>query len=113
MTEPRKRQESHPILDSRDEPRAISPAEFDAHMRAHALLETRLNTVETNARNARSSDSIALRGPNGWSVRGRGGYLTAIAFFAVVGVVVWFMATRQVPQPAAPWATKSPPQQPQ
>lgn len=75
----RDEQQSHPILDSRDDPRAISPADFEAHLAAHRLLEQRLN-----------SDPVKLeKGPNGLVVSGGGKYIIALAALALVAFVAW------------------------
>ena len=82
MTPPRERQPSSPLLESHDEPRAISPAQFDAHLQAHALLEQRLEAA------ARRSDPVQLSG-HGWTFQGRGGYLLAIGALAVLAFWLW------------------------
>lgn len=71
-------QRSYPILDSRDEPKAISPAEFSAHLEAHRLLESRLK-----------SDPVRLKGPNGLVVSGSGRYIVILAAFALAAFVAW------------------------
>lgn len=74
----RDRQPSYPIIDSRDEPKAISPSDFAAHLEAHRLLEARLK-----------SDPVSLKGPNGLVVSGSGRYIVILAALALVAFVAW------------------------
>lgn len=74
----RDRQPSYPLLDSRDEPKAISPADFEAHLEAHRLLDARLN-----------SDPVKLKTPNGLVVSGSGRYIVILAALALVAFVAW------------------------
>jgi hypothetical protein len=72
-------QQSYPVLDSRDEPRAISPADFEAHLEAHRILEQRLN-----------SEPVKLeKGPNGLVVSGGGRYIVILAALALIAFVAW------------------------
>lgn len=75
---PRDPQQSYPIVDSRDEPNAISPADFEAHLQAHRLLEQRLK-----------SDPVRLKAPNGLVVSGSGRYIVILAALALVAFVCW------------------------
>lgn len=74
----REQQPSYPMIDSRDEPRAISPAAFEAHLEAHRLLEAKLK-----------SDPVSLKGPNGLVVSGSGRYIVILAALALVAFVAW------------------------
>jgi hypothetical protein len=79
MNPPRDPQQSHPLIDSRDEPQAISPAEFEAHLEAHRILEQRLN-----------SEPVKLeKGPNGLVVSGGGRYIVILATIALLAFVAW------------------------
>lgn len=86
----RDRQASRPILDPRDEPRAISPAEFTAHLMAHRELDERLAALESRA--ARRSDPVVFeRTSNRLLFRARGTYTIALALLATLYGGLWLI----------------------
>ena len=94
----RDRIRSYPILESRDDPSAESPAEREARLLAARSLEARYEDHETRieaieqrhrAEDAALSDPVTLKGPGGWTVSGRGWYVFGIAALAVLAFLGW------------------------
>jgi hypothetical protein len=85
----RDRLPSSPLLESHDEPRAISPAVFEAHLVAHQQIDDRLRAIE-----ATKSDSTALKGPGGWAIKGPSRYLVVVLLFALADVALWIWTRR-------------------
>lgn len=83
---PRERLPSSPFLESRDEPHAISPADFEAHLLSHAQLERDFTALRERARR---SDSVSLQGPGGWTLKGRGWYIVLVAGMALLAFIAW------------------------
>jgi len=78
----RDRQRSSPLLESHDEPRAVSPALLEAHLEAHRQLEERLQAVE------RRSNPVRL-GWRGLFVQGSGLWLVLLGVLALVAWLAW------------------------
>lgn len=87
------------MLESRDVPNAIAPAELEAHLRAHQLFderflefrkafEERLKAVE----NRRDSTPVVIeRSANRWVFRAKGGYAVALAALALIAFGIWLL----------------------
>jgi len=73
---------SSPLLDTADEPHFVSPADWQAHLIAHAQLDQYL-------REKRQSDSIALKSANGWTLKGRAGYILAVVLMLSIDFIAW------------------------
>lgn len=93
-------QRSYPILDSRDDPSAESPAEREARLLAARSLEARYEDHETRidaierrhrAEDAALSDPVTVTAPGGWTVSGRGWYVFGIAALAVSAFFGWLV----------------------
>lgn len=74
-----RRQPPFSLVESRDEPRAISQADFEAHLVAHQELEQRLD----------SSPVRIEKNEKGLSISGSGKYIVWICLFAAAAFVAW------------------------
>lgn len=95
----REAQRSYPMLEPRDVPNAISPADLDAHLRAHQLFderfrdfrksfEERLKAVE----NRRDSTPVVIeKSANRWVFRAKGGYAVALGVLALIAFGIWLL----------------------
>lgn len=97
-------QRSYPILDSRDDPSAESPAEREARLLAARSLEARFEAHEIwcanridaierrhRAEDAALSDPVTVTAPGGWTVSGRGWYVFGIAALIVLAFFGWLV----------------------
>lgn len=75
----RKPQPSYGLTETRDEPRAISEADFQAHLVAHQELEKRLDSTPVSI----------VKDDKGLSITGSGKYIMLICLFAACAFVAW------------------------
>lgn len=90
----REKFQSYPLLDSRDEPRAISQADFNAHLLAHRDLDERIRLFEGHlvAHEWQRSDSSPVtleKTSSGLVVKGNGRYIVWLALIAMLAFVAW------------------------
>lgn len=73
---------AHPpfsLVETRDDPRAISEADFQAHLLAHQELEKRLDSTPVSI----------VKDDKGLSITGSGKYIMLICLFAACAFVAW------------------------
>ena len=75
----RKPQPQYGLTETRDDPRAISQADFEAHLVAHQELEKRLDSAPVSI----------VKDDKGLSITGSGKYIVWICLFAASAFVAW------------------------
>ena len=94
----REHSHSYPLLESRDDLSAESPAEREAQLLADRSLarryeehEIRIGAIEQRHRveDAALSVPFTVTAPGGWTVSGRGWYVFGIAALAVLAFFGW------------------------
>ena len=87
-------QRSYPILESRDDPNALPPADVATHLQAHVLLDEQLRSFETRLRvlemERHDSEPVTFeRTKDRLVVRAKGAYAVALSFVALIAFGAW------------------------